>query len=374
MIETIGVKQEKLIRTALFLAVLSALVVLSSCAKKQKEAKQEEELVRTVKVSEARVEDVRRHIVAPCVLEGIEEVMLSAKASGPVVKQRVREGQDVVKGQVLLLIEDIKQRRQMQQAEAGLEAAEAGLESAERELKRLENLYEEGVVSSQQVDLATTQAEVARAQRRQALKALSLAMEMLGDTEVVSPIGGYLSELYVDEGEMAGAGMPVARIVNNRKVLIKIHVSDEEAANIAPDQAAEATLRALPGETFAAKVVRVSRAADPVTRTFEVELRIDDPGGRLKSGMMGEAKLDLGGSEMLAVPIDALLDREGVRSVFVVEEGRAMERVVSVGMISDEWVGVEAGIEEGERVVVFGIRGLSDGTKVDVVEKEEKDE
>lgn len=373
MIEIKGAKKETLIRTALFLAVLSALVVFSSCAKKQKEAKQEEELVRTVRVSEAQVEDVRRNIVAPGVLEGIEEVMLSAKASGPVVEQRVKEGQNVRKGQVLLVIENLKQRQQAQQAEAGVEAAEAALESAERELKRMKNLHEGGVVSSQQVDMVTTQAEVARAQRRQAQKALDLMNEMLGDTEVVSPIGGYLAELYVDEGEMVGAGYPVARIVNNRKVLMKIQVSDEEMANIAPDQTAEVTLRAIPGEVFSVKVIRINRVADQVTRTFDVELGIDNPGGRLKSGMMGDARLDLGGREMLAVPVDALLDREGVRSVFVVKEGRARERVVSVVIISDEWVGVKGGIEEGDRVVIFGLRGLSDGAKVKIVEEEKND-
>lgn len=368
MIVTTRERPGALTGPALLTAVLLILMLLSSCAEKEKEAKEEKELVRMVKVHEVGVEDVRRHIVAPGVLEGIEEVMLSAKASGPVVSQRVREGQNVRKGQVLLDIDDLKQKQQVQQAKAGVEAAEAALANAERELKRMKKLYEGGVVSSRQVDMVTTQAEVARAQHRQAQKALALTKEMLGDTKVVSPINGYLSDLYVDEGEMVGAGYPIARIVNNRKVLMKIHMSDEEMANITPDRVAEIGLRAIPGEVFPAKIARINRAADQITRTFEVELHIDNPGGRLNGGMMGNVKLDLGGSDMLAVPIDALLDREGVRSVFVVEDGRARERVVQVGMISEQWVGIEDGLEEGEAVVVFGIRGLSDGVKVEIAE------
>jgi len=136
-------------------------------------------------------------------------------------------------------------------------------------------------------------------------------------------------------------------------------------------QPVRAELDAYPGEVFAAEVLRVGAAADPVSRRFPVEIEFANPGRRLLPGMVARVTLQLGAPEpMRAIPRDAAIEEFGVRFVYVLrrEGGRHIARRQPVEVrdipFRPAQVEVVSGLRDGERIAVGGIRALRDGAVV----------
>ncbi len=126
------------------------------------------------------------------------------------------------------------------------------------------------------------------------------------------------------------------------------------------------TAAAFPGEVFAGEVARLGSAADPVTRTFEVESRLRNPGLRLRPGLIVSLRIILGRKGGLVIPAEAVVDETDGRGVaWVARDGSVRRREITLGQRLDREVEVLAGLAEGAQVVVVGKRGLIDGQAVE---------
>jgi len=359
------------------------------------------------------------------VLNAVRDSIVSAEASGDVAKIHIEEGEPVTMGEVVLSLDDSMLRRQMElaragyeqakasydialdpfreedmiQARAALSAAQTAYEVAKSDYERNKQLFQDGVVSQQQLDYSKQAMEGARAQFVQAGETLKkmedgpreeeieranaalssaeanyrLASENHANAFIKSPFDGIVAEIFIDPGELVGPGTPVFRVVDPSELIIEASLSDNELAGLAEGNDVEVTVDALMGATFNGTLTYMAPAADAISHVFKIEITVLNEAGTLKPGMIAHAGLERDGKDLRPlVPVEALLTEDSRRFLYVVElenegiDGVIHKRPVTVMNFSSKYAEVTSGIEEGELVVIRGLRGLTEGEEVTI--------
>jgi len=196
------------------------------------------------------------------------------------------------------------------------------------------------------------------------LKRLVKTSEVRRTLGLVAPADGVVLELGAIQGQRFSAGQPLYQIADLSRLWMLADVYEQDVALIKPGQSVSVKVNSYPGETFTGKVDFIYPTFNPETRTLKVRVELTNPGLRLKPAMFGEVEFSapIGSEPMLVVPRSALID-SGVRQVVLVAdgEGRFAPREVKVGAHGDQTAGAEqgdelvqiqAGLQEGESVVV----------------------
>ena len=190
--------------------------------------------------------------------------------------------------------------------------------------------------------------------------------------EVKAPIKGTVIRYYVDIGDSVipqepMPQEPVLNIAYMDKVKIVVNVGEKDIAKLRKGEKVRASVDAYPEESFLGQVVKVAPAVDPRSRKLKVELEIENKDHRLKPGMFADVEIIYNEhSNVLVVPRIAVLEKEGRTILFTVEDDRARLREVKTGISDEEKIEIVEGVTEGERVVIEGNYGLTDGAKVEV--------
>ncbi len=304
-----------------------------------------------------------RPVEATGVLGAEEEIPLAFKVGGVVSRVLVHEGDAVRAGQALAELDPAE-------IDARVRQAEAGAEKTERDLSRVRNLQRDSVATLEQLQNATSAADVARAD-------LAVARFNRRYATVVAPGDGTVLRRTVEPGELVGPGVPV--LVVTRRGLgtrLRVGVADRDVVRIRKGDPAVVRFDAYPGESFAARVSEVAAAAQPQTGTYEVELALEGATGSagangraLPVGLIGRAEIRPSGRDSVElVPVEAIAEADGARgSVYTVSGQRAHRLAVEIDFIEGNRVGIRRGLEGVERVVTAGVAYLEDGTKVRVV-------
>jgi RND family efflux transporter MFP subunit len=298
------------------------------------------------------------------------DVVLSARASGT-INRVVDLGEPVKKGQVLAQIDAELARAQLARAEAGLDAAEASLKLAQDTYERQKPLFEKEVISPLEFEQIASELNQAKANEAQARAQVAQAREQLEQSRVVAPFDGAVEEKFVDDGEQVTMGAPVVRVVDADIVKVRGGVPERYAPDIEPGTTAEVRFTAYGLEPREGPVTFVSSVIDPASRTFTVEVELDNPDRRLKPEMVARILLERAQvPNALVVPQTAVLhDSEG-DAVFVVqrdgEVAVAQLRRVELGPRAQGEVVVESGLEPGDEVIVVGQNSVSSGDAVEV--------
>lgn len=329
-----------------------------------------------------------------------ETVEVAAKLSGRIRSIKVRMGDTVKKGALLVEIEDRQLRAELQEARASLTVARASIRRAEEqernaasEVARKSKLHEKDLVTAQEMDnLRSRQAteaaalDVARAEATRSEARISLLSTELKDSRIRAPFTGKVSARYLDPGAVVNPGTAILRLIDVDPIIARFKVPERYLGAIMVKseggEAFEVTVRldALPEKRFPGRVARISPALDKATRSALVEAELLEKSGPVSPGMYCRVELDLGRLEnALLVPTEALLEDPGGSGsangasgpvegrLFVVKSGRAHEQKVSLGARSDGHLEVLAGLEPDARVVVEGQRLLKEGAKVTVI-------
>jgi multidrug efflux pump subunit AcrA (membrane-fusion protein) len=187
--------------------------------------------------------------------------------------------------------------------------------------------------------------------------------------EVESTISGVVKSVLTQEGATANPGVPLFEIVDMDVVEVVVDVPEKRIGQVRVGQPVEISVVSYPDRIFHGTIDALSPVVDEISRTLETRIRVDNPGYRLKPGMFAEARVILRRREQaVTVPLSALLERDGVQTVFVVEDGAASEVKPRIAFIQAERAVVESGIDEGDLVVVIGQQTLSAGDAVTVAE------
>jgi len=318
-----------------------------------------------------------------------EQADVSAEVAGRVTGTPVERGTQVATGALLVRISEAETSAQLLEAEAnagqiearlGLEPgqgfdprrvpevmnAQSALDLAEAEFSRIRTLLEDRVVSQSEYDQRRTQVEAARQGHKvarngaeqsyrslQAARArVELARKAVSDTAVRAPFNGLVAERAVSVGDYVTKGTRVATVVSISPIRVQLTVPEGAIAQIRAGQAVRLSVDAYPGETFNATVRFVSPSLRVDQRALTVEAVAENADGRLKPGLFATAAIQQEApTPALTVPDTAVEAVAGTSRVYVVANGRADERIVTVGEKGPGFVEITSGVSEREQVV-----------------------
>ncbi len=190
---------------------------------------------------------------------------------------------------------------------------------------------------------------------------------------VQSPLSGIIGRVYVDIGQNVDMQTPVALVVSMDKVKIDFDTPEKYLPRVSLGQQARINVDAYPQQEFLGQVSKISPVVDLTTRSAPVEITVDNPGHRLKSGMFAKVRLIL--EEHKNVPVilkEAVIGREPDLYVYVIENNRAVLKKITLGLREGPYYQVREGLKQGDIVVIMGQQRLRDNAQVSV-EIEERD-
>lgn len=319
-------------------------------------------------VAETRVAEVQSIGLVTEATGSVEpwvRVSPGTKILGRIDQFLVREGDRAREGQVLVRLEKRDLEAAVAQARAAIAMAEANLENARAQYQRMQTLHERGSATDKSLEDATTGFRVAEASLVQARANLEAAEVTLGYAEIRAPVPGWVVSKMAEAGDMAAPGTPLLTLEDLSRVKVVVQVPESDVVGLSAGDPARVGIDVF-DETQDASVDRIVPAGDPASRTYRVQLVLDNPDGRIKSGMFARVWFERGDREALLVPSSAVIDRGQLRGLFVLDgEGLARLRWVRLGRRLDDAYEVLSGLEPGERYVVAPPAALTDGSRVE---------
>ena len=304
----------------------------------------------TVSVAQVFVREVPQEAVYTSTVQAYVKNNIAPQMAGRITKINVEIGDFVKEGQVLAEID-----------KAQLLQAQLQLQNQEVELQRLKSLYEEGGLSQSDYDAMQLQYNVLKTQ----------VDNLIENTTLRSPINGVVSARNYDVGDMYAMSMPLFTVEQIVPVKLLIGVSETDYSKVKKGDSVTVTADAIPGKTFYGKVSRIYPTVDPATRTFTVEVKIDNTYKTLRPGMFARATINFGSNNNVVIPDVAVIKQQGSgeRFVYVLNEDNTVtyKKVVLGRRMGAEYEVLE-GLQDGDRIVIGGQIRLKDGVKVIVNE------
>lgn len=398
-------KRTKII-VAVIVILLIAGIVGASIASKGKEG---------TPVTFAKVErmDLTSKVTANGQIDAQRKVDLSANVMGQIVNLAVREGDVVRKGDFLLQIDEKQLAASARGAEASMQALFSDRDAARAQMSDAQLTYERArrnlaqqIIPQAELDRARTSLDAARAnvaaidQRiAQARANVAAARDTLSKTTMTAPMGGVITALPVEEGEVAvigtmnNPGTKLLTIADMSVVEAVMEVDETDIPNVKVGQRATVTIDAYPNKTFEGVVTEVG--SSPMTSggvgtsaeavNFEVKIQLSNPPAGVRPGFSASADIITGTrSKVVAIPIQALVVREKPNTkppqdeegVYVHKDGKVQFVPVVTGLAGDSSIEITRGLSDGQEIVTGpfrALRDIKDGSKVRKQE-EEKDE
>jgi membrane fusion protein, multidrug efflux system len=305
-----------------------------------------------IKVIEVRPVVFEDAIFLTGTVKAYDDITISPEEGGIVKQWTVKKGTYVKAGTVLGRLND-------DLLVAGYNAALAQYKMAELNYDKQKNVYAEQGISELQMKSSEYNRDAAKAQA-------DLMKARLDHTHIVSPVSGVFDHYFVDEGEMAAPGAPIARVVNASMVRIAIDVPERHAPDIRQGTRASITPDVFPKDTIHGTVSFVGAAISPSNRTLPVEVTLSNPGLKLKPEMIARVRL-IRSLKPQAILVDESLLQQADRNktiLFVERNGRAEERAVRTGGRQGSNVEILEGLNAGDRLVTVGYNKLVNGQQV----------
>jgi RND family efflux transporter MFP subunit len=308
-------------------------------------------------------------VQAPGTIEAFERVQVTARVAGVVDRIAFAEGQDVKKGDVLIVIDSERYQLALNSAKAALEKAQAAQKDTEAMVTRREGASDQhpGLIPGEELETFKTKSLTARADTAVAAEAVKVAEINLRDSFVRAPIAGTIQTRTVETGQFVNAGFLMATLLRADPMLLRFQVDPQDAPRLKPGMPVTFAMRETQN-TFKAKITLVAAAADPATHTVGITAIVDDENKKywLRPGSFCDVTIDVGASRQAPViPRAATRATDHGYIVYVIEGGVAVEKVVTLGMnTKDGWVEVRSGVGPGELLVVRGVESLTNGAQV----------
>jgi membrane fusion protein (multidrug efflux system) len=342
----------RLLRAVLLLVVL----LLSACTTSVDEEDTDTANERRIRVVTQTLvpTDLTETFTLPTQLEALNDITLSAEIAGNLVRVHVEEGAEVTAGQILLEIDADTIRSQLVREEQNVAVLT-------RTHDRLERLESQGLVSRQEFDEVINRLAAAQA-------TLRLAQLQFEKSTPRSPLNGVVDRRHVEPGEYVDPGTPLVRVVMVDQLKAVADVPEKDVAFIAPGQQVDIVNAAVQGrdpEKVSGVIEHIAFVADPATRTYRTTMLIEEPGTMLRPGMIVRTTfVRMEHEQAIVVPLSAVIDRQGRKIVYVVEEGTAREVEVVPGSFVGPQVVIRSGLEAGQQLVTKGQQLLIDGALV----------
>lgn len=336
-----------------YIAVAALLLLVASCAKKEEAepvAKKNTDLdTIPVQVSKVELKEIVLTKSFSGTLEGETQANIVAKLPERIVAVRVKVGEIVKVGQLIIALDKAGATSQYYQAEAACL-------NAKKDLDRMEALYKEGAISQQLLDGTRTGFSIAKA-NFDAVKS---------SVELTSPISGIVTAVNANIGDLAAVGMPLVTVANINSMKIILNVGEVDLAHFSIGQPVKVYSEIKPGTIMNGKISQSAKSAEIESRTFEVKGIFPNTSDRwFKPGMFCSADVELKSQKgSIVIASKAIAITEKGSGVYVIENNRAHFKLVSQGISNDTFTEVLGGLKEGETIVTVGMNNLKEGSLV----------
>lgn len=357
-------------------ALLPLLVLVAACSEKAAVAPE----VRPVRVTRAVLVDAQGMTAYAGEIKARYETDMSFRLAGKILSRNVDAGATVKKGQVLARLDAQDANLNALSARATLVAAESEVDYAKAELTRYEDLLARKFVSQGVYDQKLNAHQAAVAKRDSARAQASVSGNQAVYTTLLADADGVVTAVNAEPGQVVNAGQAVVRVARLGEKDAVINVAENQLAAVKANPDARIALWANPNKQYVGKVREIAAAADPVTRTYTVKVKIVDADEALRWGMSATVGLADNGAtaakssgaenpRAILLPLTALTqtdDKSGAKpAVWVVAaDGKVRLVPVAVGKYAEQGVTVLAGLSGGETVVTAGVHKLQAGQVV----------
>jgi RND family efflux transporter MFP subunit len=360
------------------------------------------EAVPSVSTAAVIERDAKRSVEVVGSLDAEDTVTVSSQASGNLDEITVDLGSPVRSGQVIAKLDQRELAWKVEQADAAVKQAEArlgvksgekvnpekqpdvrqarsALERARYDLNASADLARQGDISQQQRDVYQRTFDQAEARYEAALEnvrhleavleekraSLGLARKQLADATIVSPINGIVTAKLASRGEYLQPGKPVVTIVQINPLRLRLEVPEGFAASIKIGQTVTLKVDTFGDREFTGQIKRINPAIDEKNRSLTVEGEVHNDAGILKPGMFARAQIVSDTtSKALMVPERSIVTLAGVNKLFVLENGKAVERQVKLGARDGLVIEILEGVKAGDKIITSNTEQLHDGMMV----------
>jgi RND family efflux transporter MFP subunit len=362
-----------------------------------------------VKVAEARVGELLISLRSPGEAVADDQVTIKAEIAGLVKTLNADESRRVRKGDILLELDETEYRLDLESAEAdrlknlsdlllekqfdtGDETnpeAEAALKKARDELESARLRYRNGEISQDAFEQASKDFELAlieSGEKKEEIMAAAKGLTQaeirvkkaqiaLAKTVIRAPFSGFIYDVKVNLSERISQGTELFSLVNIDRVQVHAKVLESEVGKMRIGRNAELKFSAYPEKNFTGRVTAISPIINPEDKTCNVIISVANPDQEIKPGMHAEVEIVTEIHEnKLIIPQDAVLVREGRKLAFVVKDGLAKWRYVTVGLENEDYAEIlegqssTEGVDEGDLVIIEGHFTLAHDARVRIVE------
>jgi RND family efflux transporter MFP subunit len=348
---------------------------------------------------------IQRQIELSGNLASIDQVKVSTEVAGTVIFANIDLGKEVLAGEVLVKLDDRELQLARDRAESALKQTEAQLgldpskpnvippdeqiasvrtavanrDDAKVKFAQSQALVRQGLVPRTDLDTNETRLKVAEAVLQSTLEsvrslkaslqdrraALQLAQKKIDDATVKSPVNGVVSERLVQRGEFIRENTQITTIVQLNPLQLRTAVQEKFSNLIRPNLPVQFAVESYPGQMFTGRIINISPSIDQQTRTFPVEVQVENANRKLKPGFFAKGViLTERDNNVMALPEEAVSTLAGVSSVFVIDNGVIRQQSVTLGAHDGKFFEILEGLAGTEMVAISNLNQLVTGTKV----------
>lgn len=275
---------------------------------------------------------------------------ITSRVVASITEMRASAGQQVAKGQTLVVLDDRDLRHRVEQAEEAVRSAEATLEQAQSDYHRDKPLFEQQVITPYDFEHAQTNLKTAQANLNRLEQAQKEAEVNLSYAVIRSPFNGVVIDKQADLGDLAAPGKPLLTLYEQGRLWLEANVPEELMSRVRLNEPMtvriDATAREMQG-----RVAEIVPSSDPASRTETVRVHLTST-QELVPGMFGRLIIPLAPEPVLSIPESALIRAGQLTMVDVVRDGAIERRTVQLGRLIEGDYEVLSGLASGESVVL----------------------
>ena len=306
-------------------------------------------------------------------------ITIGTKILGQIMEEPIEEGQHVKKGDLLARIDDRDYRAQLHQANADRDLAAANVRLKQTQAARMRTLYNGGVASRDQLDVAQNALDTARADLAHSAAAIDFARFNVSQCYITSPINGIVLKKYRELGDtinyggdiQAGGGATdIVQLADTEDMRAEVDINEIDIAKVGLGAPAKVIPDAYPDRAFDATLVKIYPEADRQKGTVKVEVSINHPDlAIIKPEMSARVNFSTSATRadekpMLLVPKKAIITEGGAQYVWTIRSGNAERVSIKRGRELEDGVEVREGLNDGDQVIVEPPSGLKEGQQV----------
>lgn len=323
------------------------------------------EITLPVSVQDIKPSSIEEFVQSTGSVKAIKQAVLTSEVDGkyfllknPRTKKLFKPGDIVKKGEVIVHLENKEHENQIK-----IESHELNLDITSREYEKQKSLYEKGGV---------TLRELINSERSyiDAKYALDNAKIQLAKLKFIAPFNGVLVDLpYYTPGGEINMNLLIVEIMDYHILYTEVNFPAKEIINIKTGQRVMAIDYTVSDDTLWGKIKDVTPAINPTTRSFKATIIINNPKLLFRPGMFVQMETIVASKDSaIVIPKEIVLSKRRGKTVFIVQKGAAVERVINTGLENNDMIEVIEGLKIDERVVIKGFETLRNRSKIKIVQ------